>query len=386
MNFVFGCLASFRGYPASMKNGAPQGLSRLRDFDDAWAQPRQGVRHRSVRGAAERVRDRFASGPRVVSARTLPLLGAAYPAKYAFFGAELSPAPFVFLTHRGVLVQFMQAGALKNLLFNPTDADGAKRTPFFARLISKFGDRATHYVTGSFEKLETQLVKLGVSPLEIDYVAFDHLHVQDLRPLLGTDDGQIAPRFPNATFLCPRTEWDDLDDLHPLQRAWFVPDAKRGARTHRIAFLDGDYLLGDGLMLLRTPGHTSGNQTLFLNTDQGIWGISENGTCADSWSPLDSKIRGLASTCRRQDLDVILNSNTPERAADQYTSMVLERTIVDRVKRAPAFVQMFPSSEATPHPLAPGVSATLLHRSITVGLVSALRARERDVSRIQPSA
>jgi glyoxylase-like metal-dependent hydrolase (beta-lactamase superfamily II) len=332
------------------------------------------------------MRDRFARGPRVVSVRTLPLLGAAYPTKYAFYNAAFSPAPFVFLTHRCVLVQFMQGGALKNLLFNPTDAEGAKRTPFFARLIARFGERATKYIAGGFDKLETQLLELGVSPLDIDYVAFDHLHVQDLRPLLGTEDGQIAPRFPNATFLCPRNEWDDLDDLHPMQRAWFVPDAKKGVRTNRVAFLDGDYLLGDGLMLLRTPGHTSGNQTLFMNTEQGVWGISENGTCADSWSPLDSKIRGLASTCRKQDLDVIINSNTPEYGADQYTSMVLERTLVDRVKRAPAFVQMFPSSEATPHVLAPGVSPTLLHRAITVGSISTVRARDEETPRIQRTA
>src|SRR5262249_48584851 len=135
-------------------------------------------------------------------------------------------------------------------------------------------------------------------------------------------------------------------------------------------FSSGDFALGDGVMLLRTPGHTSGNQTLFLNTEQGVWGISENGTCADSWSPLDSKIKGLAATCRKQDLDIILNATTLEGGADQYTSMVLERTIVDRVKRAPAFVQMFPSSEVTPNLATPGVTPTLLHRAITVGQVA----------------
>src|SRR5208282_858753 len=131
----------------------------------------------------------------------------------------------------------------------------------------------------------------------------------------------------------------------------------------------GDYVLGDGVMVLRTPGHTSGNQTLLFNTDTGVWGVSENGTCADSWSPMDSSISGLRSFCRRQDVDVVLNANTPERGAEQYTSMVLERTLVDRVKRAPAFVQMFPSSEITPSKLAPGLAPTLLHRAVTSGEV-----------------
>jgi len=67
---------------------------------------------------------------------------------------------------------------------------------------------------------------------------------------------------------------------------------------------------------------------------------------------------------------VVLNANTPERGADQYTSMVLERMLVDRVKRAPAFVQMFPSSEVTPSPLSPGLQPTILHRGLAHGEVA----------------
>ena len=63
---------------------APQGTSRIPDLDDAWTLPRAGVRHRAVRVSAEKLRDRFASGPRCVSVRTLPLSSALYPTKYAF--------------------------------------------------------------------------------------------------------------------------------------------------------------------------------------------------------------------------------------------------------------------------------------------------------------
>jgi hypothetical protein len=199
--------------------------------------------------------------------------------------------------------------------------------------------------------------------------------VQDLRPVLGTEDGRLPPRFPNATLLVPAVEWDDWDDLHPLQRAWYVRDGKLGVRRERVALTRGDLQLGDGVILLRTPGHTTGNQTLFVSTDTGVWGVSENGTCADNWTPMDSRIPGLRTLCQKQDVDVVLNANTPERGADQYTSMVLERTIVDRVRRAPAFVQMFPSSEVTPSALSPGLKPTILHRAITHGeVVAAARA------------
>ena len=329
-----------------------------------------GPRLRAVRVAAERLRDRFAGGPRVVAVRTLPLSTLLYPTKYAFNSSALSPAPFVVMTHRCVLAQFLQAGALKTLLFNPTDVEGARATPYLARLIEQFGERATNLLVETYEPLETQLARLGIAQEDIDYVAFDHFHTQDLRPVLGTEDGVRLPRFPNATLLAPAREWADWDDLHPYQRAWFVPDGKKGVRMGQVALLESDLALGDGVLLVGTPGHTSGNQTLFLNTEQGVWGISENGTSADNWSPHDSRIPGLATMCRRSELDVVVNANTPEGGATQYTSMILERTIVDRVRRAPAFVQMFPSSEITPSKLAPGLAPTLLHRAITSGEIA----------------
>jgi glyoxylase-like metal-dependent hydrolase (beta-lactamase superfamily II) len=351
------------------------GIEPLHDFDAARqaggaGSGGHGRRLRAVRLAAERVRDRFASGPRVVSVRTMNQTTAPYPTKYAFFGAAVSPAPFVSLTHRCTLVQFLQGGALKNLLFNPTDVDAARTTPYFARLLEQFKHVPESWLATRYEDVEVQLARWGITPADIDYVAFDHFHIQDLRSLLGTTDdtrSPRAPRFPHATLLAPRAEWEDWDDLHPLQQAFFIRDGKKGVREDRVALTTGDLLLGDGLMLVRTPGHTCGNQTLFLNTDSGVWGISENGTCVDNWSPLESSIKGLAATCRKQDLDIILNSNTPEAAADQYTSMVLERTIVDRVKRAPAFVQMFSSSEVTPTLIAPALTPTVLHVAITSG-------------------
>jgi glyoxylase-like metal-dependent hydrolase (beta-lactamase superfamily II) len=350
-----------------LPHAAPPGTAPLIDFDAAWAVGSSGPRLRAVRVAAERVRDRFAAGPRAVAVRTLPLALAPYATKYAFFGAALSPAPYVVFTHRCLVVQFLQAGELKTLLFNPTDVAGARTAPYFARLAARVPRRLQAVIAREHEPLTDQLARLGIGPDDVDYVAYDHLHVQDLRPILGTADGRVPPRFPRATLLVPRVEWDDWDDVHPLQRAWYVRDGKAGVSTARVALTRGDLVLGDGVMLVRTPGHTSGNQTLFVNTDSGVWGVSENGTCADNWSPMDSRIPGLRALCRKQDLDVLLNANTPERGVDQYTSMVLERTLVDRVKRAPAFVQMFPSSEITPSALSPGLKPTILHRSVTHG-------------------
>ncbi len=154
------------------------------------------------------------------------------------------------------------------------------------------------------------------------------------------------------------------------QRAWFVAEGRTGVDESRVVFTEEDLMLGDGVALVRTPGHTSGNQTLFFRGPSGVWGCSENGTCVDAWSPLDSKVAGLRRHARTFGVDLIPNSNTPEYAADQWTSMMLERTLVDRVPHAPSFVQMFPSSEVTPSALSPGLSPTYLHREIAFGEIA----------------
>jgi glyoxylase-like metal-dependent hydrolase (beta-lactamase superfamily II) len=349
---------------------APE-LTPLHHLDDAWATRSAGPRLRAVRSAAERLRDHLVAAPRAVAVRTLPLTTLLYPTKYAFWGAAISPAPFVVMHHRCLLVQFLQRGELKALLFNPTDTIAARRTPYFRFLVETMGEYLAYEVlTRRSPSLEEQLSGIGLQPGDIDYVAFDHFHTQDLRSLLGTTDGAHAPRFPRARLLAPRAEWEAWDDLHPMQRAWFVADGKQRVRTDQITFTAGDLELGDGAWLLRTPGHTVGNQTLFVSTATGIWGTSENATSADCYSPFDSGIAGLPLAARQQEIDVILNANTPEQASDQYTSMVLERTLVDRVKRAPAFVQMLPSSEVIASPMAPGISPTMVHGSLTSGQIA----------------
>lgn len=351
-------------------------ITAISELGAAWQVEGHGPKLRAVRKAAEGLRERVVRGPRVVSVRSLPVTTVGYPTKFAFWGAQLSPAPWVIMTHRALLVQFLSRGELKTLLFNPTDDVAARKTPFFERTIRQVGDYiAFTLLAKRFDSLEHQLAGLGVSPESVDYVAFDHFHSQDLRGLLGTRDGAHAARFPNAKLLAQRAEWDDWDDLHPLQRAWFVAEGKAGVRTDRVALLDGDFELGDGALLLRTPGHTRGHQTLLVNTPDGIWGVGENGVSADNWSPHESRIAGLARTARMQDLDVILNANTPEQGALQYTSMVLEKALVDRVNRAPGFVQMFPSSEVTPSPLAPGLSPSIVHGGLVYGEVTHAEAK-----------
>lgn len=339
----------------------------------ARAERTTAARARALEQAGRKLGDLLRAQGRVVSVRTLPTSAAPYPTRFAFNGAvaELMPAGLLTIQNRSLLVQLKTEAGLKNLLFNPTDGPANAATPFYRRLTESTPKLLARAFQPRPNRAAEQLAALGLSCADIDLLAFDHFHTQDLRPLLGT--GELAARFPNALLLAPRAEWEDWDDLPMLQRAWFVPDGKAGVPRERVVLFDGDLSLGEGAMLLHTPGHTRGNQTLFIHTERGVFGCSENGTCVDNWAPRASRIASVRRAARMLDLDVLINSNTPELTSEQQCSMLLERALVDRLPDQPDLFQMFPSSEVVWSLLAPHVRTTYQFGALEFGDVVATR-------------
>ena len=102
-----------------------------------------------------------------------------------------------------------------------------------------------------------------------------------------------------------------------------------------MVLVDGDVELGKGVALVWTPGHTDGNHSLCINTEDGVWVSSENGVAADNWHPHLSKIPGVRKSAEFFGREVILNSNTLEDSIDQYDSMLKEKALADPNKRDP---------------------------------------------------
>lgn len=344
-------------------------VRRIHHLDAARSIGAVGARQREIARAGRDLGTALRQGAKVVSVRTLPTSDAPYPVRFAFNGAvpTFAPGAMLVIRNRSLLVQVRTEHGVKNVLFNPTDGPANQRTPFYARLTAKTPAALRRAFEPKPNRCAEQLAAFGLSCEDIDVVAFDHFHTQDIRPLLGTP--KTAARFPNALLLAPRVEWTDWDDLPMIQRAWFVPDGKHDVPLDRVVLTDADLSLGEGLLLLRTPGHTTGNQTLFVNDDSGVFGCSENGTCADNWSPHHSRLPGLKRAARLLDLEVVLNANTPELAAEQYTSMLLESAMVDRVPGRPEFCRMFPSSEVTKSLIAPHVKPTHTFGNMDYGTV-----------------
>ncbi len=343
-------------------------LVRLTDLDAAWAVRGSGARLDAVRRAGRTLRDRIRATGTVRCVRTADIATYPYPTEFGLQGAAASPLPYVFMRNRVQLVQVDAGTHTISILINPTDAERSRRAPYFARLEQRFGSLATRVLGKVHHTIDQALASWGVSPESIDYVTFDHLHVQDVRGLLADGQGPDGQAYlPNAKLLVQRPELDTLANLHPMQTDWYIPECLAGVPADRIVALDGDYLVGGGFAIVRTPGHTLGNHSLVVVTDRGAWTISENGICVDAYAPGASEIRGVARYARDRGVEVILNANTREHSLDQYTSMVLEKTLADPVADRPELPQHFASSELVAHPLALGLAPTHTFGAITFG-------------------
>ena len=324
------------------------------EFDEANATWPRGDRLEAIRSAAEDFRERFKAQGRVRGVRTIDLVSAAYPSRYAFGGAARgSVNPYINILNRLVVVQFEDFdGHLKILCWEPTVPEGSSEAPFYAQLIERYGERlAKGLGSNAYNTVTSALASCGLTPEDVDYVSFDHLHVQDMRILMGTTqpvEGEMEPRapfFPNAKFVCQSKEVDTFRSPHPMQWAWYVPGGMDKVIEDDLVLIDGDVELGVGVALAWTPGHTDGNQSLVLNTEDGVWVSSENGVAADNWHPHLSKIPGLRKEAEFMGREVILNSNTLEDSIDQYDSMLKEKALADPNRRDPRYLNVFPSSE-----------------------------------------
>ncbi|HUS25614.1 MAG TPA: hypothetical protein VM369_11765 [Candidatus Binatia bacterium] len=332
------------------ETGAPAGFRRLDDFEAARSAWPRGRQPELIRAAAQRFRARFKAAGTVTGVRTVDLVSAAYPRSFAFHEAARGLSPYVTICNRLVLVRFTDLlGQPRLLAWEPTIPEGSAKAPFYAELIRFYGEFLSHRVFKTeFHTLAQALTKAGVRADDVDYVAFDHLHVQDVRGLMGTRDGRLKAVFPRAKMIVQAKELDTVHSPHPMQTAWYVPDSGEGVDPERFIRLDGDYELGAGIALVATPGHTDGNMSLVLNTSDGIWVSSENGVALDNWFPEHSRIPGIRGYRKHYRREVVLNSNTLEDPQDQYNSMLLERELADVSKKDPRFKQVLPSTELLP--------------------------------------
>ncbi|NLE81587.1 MAG: hypothetical protein GX610_18790 [Rhodococcus sp.] len=356
----------------------PAGLRHIPEFDgvhDVW--PR-GARLDAVREGAKQYRERFLKQGQVKAIKSFDIVEAPYPSRFAFQGYNLSVNPFITIINRMFVIQFEGFdGKLKTLVWEPTVPEGSAESPFYHKLQSLGRKlKVEKYFTKNVNDPDHILPRLGLRNEDVDYISFDHLHVQDMRMILGSKnviEGETTPReplFPNAKLLVHRKELGTFESMHPMQWAWYVDEGMDGVPDERLEIFEGDVELGVGISLLWTPGHTDGNHSLCVNTPDGVWISSENGMAPDSWQPELSKMPGVKASANFYQREVVLNGNTLEDSLDQYDSMVKEKTMASRSPRDSRWLQVIPSSECSSFKRQWPVIPTFSHGGLDYGTIT----------------
>lgn len=338
------------------------GMKAIHDFDDVRQSPLPQERLKAARKQASAFRERFMDEAPVRFYQSADMVRVPYPTWYAYSGVYTQSTykfPYIHILNRIFIVQYYDfSGELKTLLFSPSDIEADRETPFFKRLTDKMPSWSPleGVVAPIIRDVTGALAEVGLSPEDVDYISYDHLHTQDVRRWLGTKNigGEDKPAyFPNAKLLVHEQEWLSTTSLLPVQADWYCPNGIEGVDPDKVIKFTGSIQLGEGVALVHTPGHTEGNHSLVARVPDGIRVTSENGVGADAYAPMNSKVNAIRRYAKNTGIEVILNGNTLEGSNEQYISMVIEKIIAGPSKN-PDFPNCASSSEATPYWLIPG--------------------------------
>src|SRR3954466_14288502 len=181
---------------AAIESPETVGIRPFHEFDEAHALWPRGGRPAALREAAQEFRARFKEHGQIRAVRTIDLASAGYPAEFALAGAAKGLHPFVNIRNRLVIVQFEDfEGQPKTLAWEPTIPEGSVEAPFYEQLLEKYGETLSYKIFGKiFNSVDYGLSQCGLTREDVDFVSFDHLHVQDCRMLMGTTEPVLDDR------------------------------------------------------------------------------------------------------------------------------------------------------------------------------------------------
>jgi glyoxylase-like metal-dependent hydrolase (beta-lactamase superfamily II) len=149
---------------------------------------------------------------------------------------DMSVAAYLIVHPRGTLL--WDSGVIPDDLIKPGGTTEARATVF--------------------KTLQSQLAEIGYKPSDITYLALSHNHY---------DHSANANQFAGATWLVQRKERDAMFPATPPPNP--NPNNARfsALKEAKTVLLDGDHdVFGDGsVMIISTPGHTPGHQSLLVN-------------------------------------------------------------------------------------------------------------------------
>lgn len=317
----------------------------LTDFIAAWQQPSPSLCLSAVRDQAARLRVQLLQQSAVSCFKSADLYRDLYPISQAYNGVYsrlLMTVPYIHVLKRLWIIQFVDVdGALKTLLFSPSD----NHDPLQTMLFQRFNSRLPRYlrrlskavIAPSYQSVETALGELGLQPNQVDYISYNHLQGQHV--------AQWLMHFPKAKLLVHEREISQYAQSLPANQILSFPDS---------------IYLGEGLALVHSPGMSDGHHVLVARVADGVCVITGNGVGADAYAPKHSRVKAIRQYAQQHELEVIVQGRQHTAVDIHYAAMVMEKTLAGS-SHHPDFPNCAYSGEATPYWLMPGFSVSFLH-------------------------
>jgi glyoxylase-like metal-dependent hydrolase (beta-lactamase superfamily II) len=249
------------------------------------------------------------------------------------------PTPLLVLERRAWLVE--HGGEIT--LVDPASDDAFSVTPFGERVASRHPLRARALAGGG--RLLDALRRAGVEPRSVRRAILTGLRYQHLGGLLDAlpEAEVFVPPAEHARALAPALAEEAAYERAPLA------SHPRLVRAERLVL--------PGLVVVGTPG--VGDSASVVACDGSVRVLSPHGVALDAWSPYESRLPGLREALRLREIEALPRGDAHPIAG--AIAMGLERTLADRRRDAPAFLDVTPSLELVPSLLAP-IAPTLAAR------------------------
>src|SRR5438105_7144501 len=105
------------------------------------------------------------------SVTTCALVTLPYPTRFGLFRASRAIAPFLSITNRMLVIRWRESdGTPRVLLFEPSDVERGRYTPYFDTLARRTPGFVTRLMVTEHETVPNHLAMLGIDPSEVDYL------------------------------------------------------------------------------------------------------------------------------------------------------------------------------------------------------------------------
>ncbi len=132
---------------------------------------------------------------------------------------------------------------------------------------SGIGGRPTFMPLKEPPVMPTVMQEAGVSPNDIDVVAFSHLHFDHTGWNTWDNDGTPVPQFPNARHVIQQAEWDYWTSSDELKEgAQYDNVLSPIVDAGLVDFVEGEHALTDEVVTVPTPGHTPGHVSFAVSS------------------------------------------------------------------------------------------------------------------------